>query len=116
MQVEGAVHARAHRGATDAPQPDAPISLGRGRLGDRGFLEHELPVLHIHPHGVPLVELALEQPERERVLDQALERTLERPRPVVRIPTGFRQKVLRLLGNVEPNSARCETVANAHQL
>ena len=51
--------------------------------------------MRIHPDGVTLRELALEQPQRERVLDQALERPLERPRAVGRIPARLSDKLLR---------------------
>lgn len=63
--------------------------LGRGRLGGRSFVEAELAVLRVHANGVALGELALEQPQRERVLEQALDRALQRPGAVGRVPAGL---------------------------
>ena len=57
---------------------------GGGRLGRVGLLEDELAVPGVHANGVALGELALEQPQRERVLEQALDRALQRPRAVGR--------------------------------
>jgi hypothetical protein len=47
-------------------------SLGRRGLRHLCLLEHKLAVLGVDAHRVALLELALEQPERERVLDEAL--------------------------------------------
>src|SRR5919198_5726607 len=67
----------------------------RGGLGDGGSLEGELAVAGVGQDRVALAEAALEERRRERVLDQALQRTLQRTRTVRRIPTCLRQQLLR---------------------
>ena len=53
----------------------------------------------------PAREVALEQPQRERVLEQALDRPLERPRAVGRIPAGLGERLLRGVGQLELEAA-----------
>ena len=50
---------------------------------------------------VALGELALEQPLRERVLDQPLQRALERPGAVGRVPARLGEHLLRRVGQLE---------------
>ena len=52
---------------------------GRDRCG-LGARERELAVLRVDADRVALGEVALEQPQRRRVLDQALSRALQRAR------------------------------------
>src|SRR6185436_7591980 len=70
------------------------VCSGDGRR-HRGALEDELAVLRVDPDRVALGELTLEEPLRERVLDEALQRPLERTRAVRRIPAGLREHLLR---------------------
>ena len=58
-----------------------------------------------------LAELALQQPQRQRVLDQALDRALQRPGAVGRVPTGFRQVLLGGVGQLDRDAALGEAVA-----
>src|SRR2546430_2419900 len=73
---------------------------GRGRL-----LEDELTVPRVDANGVALAELALEQSQGQGVLDQALQRPLEWPGAVRRIPAGLGDELLRLVCQLEPESA-----------
>ena len=66
--------------------------------------------------GVALLELALEEPQRERVLDQPLERPLERPRAVGRIPAGLGDQLLRLVGQAQADRALAEPRAQPGEL
>ena len=61
---------------------------GRGRVG-RGLREDEIAVLRVDQDRVAGDEVALEQPQRQRVLEQPLDRALERPRAVGRVPARF---------------------------
>ena len=51
--------------------------LRRRRLGHARLREDELAVLRVDAHRVALGEVALEQAQREWVLDEPLERALE---------------------------------------
>src|SRR5439155_13413475 len=62
---------------------------GDGGLARGGALEYEPAVLGVDPHDVALAEVAFEQPERQRVLHEPLDRSLEGPRTVRRIPAGL---------------------------
>src|SRR5205823_10080142 len=64
-------------------------SGGRGRFRDGGSLERELAVASLDEDRVALAEAALEERRRERVLDEPLQRSLERTRPVRRVPPGL---------------------------
>ena len=65
---------------------------------------------------VALGEVAFEQPQRERVLDQPLERALERPRAVGGIPAGLRDGLLRRVGQLEREAALGEPLAQPREL
>src|SRR5689334_215492 len=64
-------------------------------------LEHQIAVLSVDPDGVALAEITLEEPQRERVLEEALDRALERPGAVGGVPTGVGDHALRLVGQLE---------------
>src|SRR5437879_3412349 len=72
---------------------------------DVRLLEHELAVRCVDSHRVTVGEIALEQPHRERVLQQALDRALQRTRTVRRIPAGFGERFLRRNGQLELDPA-----------
>src|SRR5205807_9605494 len=70
-------------------------SGGRGGLRDGGSLERELAVASVHEERVALAEAAFQQRRRERVLDEPLQRPLQRTRPVCRVPARLGQQLLR---------------------
>src|SRR6476659_9832027 len=75
-------------------------------LARAGALEHELVGIgRVDTHCVTVRELALEQSQRERVLDQPLQRALERTRTVGRIPAGVGDDLLRVVGELELDAA-----------
>ena len=61
-------------------------------------------------------EVALEQPDRERVLEQALDRALQRAGAVGRIPARVADRRLRRVGQLELEPALGETVAQPLEL
>src|SRR5712691_6569260 len=85
-------------------------------LARGGAVEDELAVLGVDSDGVALAEVAFEQPQGQRVLDHPLDRTLERPGAVRRVPAGFGQDVLRLVGELELDAAVGESDAETLQL
>src|SRR5919107_1363187 len=89
--------------------------------GNRGFaracaVERELAVLRVDAHGVPVGELALEQAQRQWVLDHALQRAFQRPRAVGRVPAGVRDDLLRVLRQLELDTAIREPRAQPCEL
>ena len=81
-----AVRARARRAlARPAPcsGPRRAAGLRVDRLDD--LPEGQLVAERVDPHGVPRLELPLEEPERQRVLHPPLERALQRTRPEHRV-------------------------------
>src|SRR5918995_6127197 len=64
-------------------------------------LEDELAVLRVDADRVAVGELALEQPLREGVLDQPLERALQRPGTVGGVPAGLPEHLLRRVRQLE---------------
>ena len=66
-----------------------------------GADEHEVAVLSLDPHRVALAEAALEEPQRKRILEQPLDRALQRARPVGRIPAGIGDCTGRRTGDVD---------------
>src|SRR5207245_1625315 len=89
--------------------------LGSGR-GGRGLLERELAVLGVDHDRVALAELVLEQALRQRVLDLALDRALQRPGAVSRIPAGIRDQLLRRRRQHEVDAALREAIADPVEL
>src|SRR5581483_11618605 len=86
------------RTAGTDPSGVCPSGLSRGLRGGRDrrrLLEHQLAAARVDEDGVALVELVLEQPQGERVLDQPLERALQRPGAVGRVPTRVGDGLLR---------------------
>jgi len=78
----------------------APSSGGEDRFADS--LEGELAVVRrVDADGVAVAEVALQQPQRERVLDEPLDRPLQRPGAVSRIPAGVGERLLRGVGQLE---------------
>src|SRR4030095_13905518 len=57
--------------------------------------KHQLPSLPIHLDGIPLVELPIENIQRQRIQQVTLNAALQRPRPVYRIIPLARQVQLR---------------------
>src|SRR5262245_5779725 len=88
-------------GATIVLMTRIVAKSGRGGLGRRRLLEGEPAVDRVDAHGLALLELALEQPERERVLDLALDRALQWPCAVRRVPAGLGEVLLRRVGQLE---------------
>ena len=78
-----------------APPPAAAAGelsrSGCGGFGRRSLHEHEIAVLRVDADRVALAEVAFEQPQRERVLEQPLDRALQRPRAVGRVPARRRR-------------------------
>ena len=72
-----------------------PVDRSRGRRN--GLFEDQLAVVRIDPNDIAFRELALQEPQRERILDHPLERPLQRTRAVGRIPAGLRDRLLRRL-------------------
>src|SRR6516165_9790824 len=70
-----------------------------------GALEEKLAVACIDTHRVTLREPTLEQLPRQRILEQLLDRTLERPGPVRRIPSRFRDELPPGIGDLELDAA-----------
>src|SRR5439155_8906629 len=90
--------------------------LRGSRLGGPGFLEDQLAVPRVHVHGVAFHELALEQSQREWVLDQALDRALERAGAVGGVPAGLGEDLLRRIRQLEPEASLGEALADTPQL
>ena len=90
----------------------------QGLLAGRVICSHEpdLTELRVRADRVALGELALEQPQRERVLDQALDRALERPGAVGRIPARLGDQLLRRVGQLEREPALGEPRAQPREL
>src|SRR5688572_11525541 len=83
----------------------------RGRGRRLSALEHELAVVRVDADGVALGEVALEQAQRERVLDDALDRALERAGAVGRIPALLRERFLRRFRQLELETPLREPLA-----
>ena len=82
------------------------IWVGVSRVNDFQKLEKTpFAVLRVDVDGVALAELALQQPQRERVLDQPLDRALERAGAVGRVPACLGEDFLRRIRQLEPQAA-----------
>src|SRR5574337_223847 len=91
------------------------------RLRRRGYLrrhllEEQLLAPRVDSHRVALAELSFEKLERKRVLEQPLDRTLERPRAVGGIPARLREDLLRLVRDLELDLALREPLAQPPEL
>jgi hypothetical protein len=75
-----------------------------------------LTVLRVYPDGVACTEVAFEQPQRQRVLDHPLDRTLERPGAVRGIPTGLRHDLLRSVRQLDRDPTGLEPVTQTLEL
>ncbi len=84
--------------------------------GCAGPGERQLAVLGVDAHDVAVHEVAFEQPERERVLEQPLNRPLERTRAVGRVPAGLGERRLRRVGQLEAETALGEPAAQPLEL
>ena len=65
---------------------------------------------------VAVREVALEQPQRERVLDEPLDRPLQRPGAVRRIPARLGERFLRRVRQLERDAPLGEPVAQPFEL
>jgi hypothetical protein len=68
---------------------------------DLGLSERKLGTSCVDIHGVALGQLARQQQHRQPVLDQALDRPLERSRAVNGIPAALGEKLSRGVGHLE---------------
>ena len=113
--------ARAARAPTSSTTSSCPVDARR-RTGSRersvagGAGEDEVAVLGVDADRVAVAEVALEQPQRERVLEQPLDRPLQRPRAVGRIPAGLGEHLLRGVGQLEREPALGEPRAQPLEL
>src|SRR6476660_6807409 len=111
--------ARASRSAACIPARSLGdgVPLRTGALG-RGGRPDEAQVLArpLHPDGIALVEFALEQLERDRVLELALNDPLERPRAVHRIVALCGQQLLGLGSDLQAKSTGREQVLEVPEL
>src|SRR5579871_3739162 len=110
------VAATTSTGETLASRPPLrDVSGGRGCL-DLGACEHERVTVGGDDDTVARLEVSLEQPQGEWVLEEALDGALERPRAVGRIPAGLGQERGRLLAQLEAELALGKTGAQAAEL
>ena len=82
------------------------VALDGGRSRRARLREHELAVRRVDEDGVAVGEVALEQPQRERVLEQPLDRALERPGAVGRVPAGLGERLLRGVASARARGRR----------
>src|SRR5206468_8465185 len=78
--------------------------------------ERERVARGVDDHGVTLDELVLEQPEGERVLNQALDGALERPRPKRRVVALPAEERLGRVGDIELDALGPETPLEVAEL
>ena len=94
----------------------ASLRLGADRLGLVYLLirevtglaivrEADLPQLGVRPDGVAFAGLSFEQPQRERVLEEPLDRALERSRAVGRVPARIGDQLAGAIGQLERDPA-----------
>src|SRR6266566_10039866 len=96
--------------------PRLSPSLCGCRRGCAGLLEDESGAVRVDADRVALTEVALEQPQRERVLDEPLDRPLQRPRAVRGIPARLRDELLRRVGQLDLQAPVGEPVAQPREL
>src|SRR5437879_9482898 len=97
--------------AEDARRP------GQSLAGDRGLWpEDDRVALRVDRDRVAVVQLALQQLERKRVLNQALDGPLERPRPEGRVVALASQEAPRRVGDLELDPPRREPAPEVSEL
>jgi len=84
-----------HRRSGTPPSVVGMVQPPRLRLGHR--LHVELAVTQVDPHALAGLDLASEQPFRELVLQQPLDGSPQRARPVLWVEAGVRQVLDRLV-------------------
>ena len=62
------------------------------------------------------MEVALKQPQRQRILEQPLNRPLERTRPIGRIPARIADRLLRLVGELDLQVASSQPLTEPLEL
>ena len=80
------------------------------------MLEDDRLALRVHRDGVAVGDLALEQLQRERVLDQPLDRALERPRAERRVVAFASEKRPGRVRDLELDPPRREPAAEVSEL
>src|SRR6188474_3447193 len=108
-EVWSAIRSMRQLYAVGDPVGDGP--LGRDRLFGPG--EFELAAWGIDADDVPLVEFSLEHPHRQGVEHPALDRPLQRPRPVHRVIALGDQEIL---GPIAELHADLPTLEPPHQV
>ena len=107
------------------PDPTDPAASGSAPRADRllagrveRFLSREadLAEFRVSPNHVALPELALEQAQRERVLEQPLDRTLERSRTVGRVPACLGDQLACAVRQLEREAALGEPLVQPREL
>src|SRR3954465_9984693 len=92
----------------------APSSGGEDRFA--GLREGQLAVRCVDADRVPIGEVAFEQTQRERVLEPALDRALQRARAIRRIPACLGERFLRGTGQLERDVTLGQPFAEALEL
>ena len=94
-----------------------------GEIGSDGsgsrcldLLEHELLAVSVHANRVAVAEVACKQAQRERVLDEPLDRALQRTGAVRRIPAGLGELLLRGIGQLEGDVPLGKPLTQAFEL
>src|SRR6476646_2365615 len=111
--------ARARRSAACMPCRSLGdgVPLRTGALGGRSHPgKAQMLVRSLGANGVALVEVALENLERDRVLELALDHALERPSPVYRIVALRGQELLGLRRDLEPDVPGRQQIVQVAQL
>src|SRR4029077_20865246 len=90
--------------------------LGRSRLAGACFLEDEVALPGVDENGVALGKLAFEKSQRQGVLDQALQRSLERPGAVSWPPTGLGAELFRVVRQRDPEAGLSQPLAQTREL
>src|SRR5262245_2895927 len=103
-------------GEADRRSGVSTVALGRGGLRRRCLCKDKLAVLEVDADRVAFGELALEEPQRQRVLDEALDCALQRAGAVGRVPAGLGEVLLGGVGQLEAQAALGEAVAEPRQL
>src|SRR5207237_9076161 len=78
--------------------------------------ESQLSVFHVDQDSIALTEAALEDQQRQAVLDQALDGPLQRPGAVDRVPTPFRDQLPGGWGDLELDLSLRQPLLQAGQL
>src|SRR5436190_19260278 len=94
----------------------ASTRISGGRCDRAGLLEDERAVPGLGPDGVALLELALEQAQRERVLEHPLDRALQWAGAVGGVPAGRGEHFLRIIRQLERERPLGEPLAQPREL